>query len=370
MGNRSLPPGEELVPLITNGELSLTPLERDIVKRRMARRPIISPGQPTMDFDTALQHFVNYMHYERNFSKHSIRNYCEDMEMFIKFITPPGETTPPVESTELILLREFVSSLYGRDLMKPTIKRKIAALRAFFKFCVREGWIEANPAKLLHSPKLPIRVPRVQTPEEISNFLDRMPGGKSRQTVLRNPRRANSGRYPHERHIPARDRAMLELLYASGLRVSELVGLNLGDIDHTSKMLRVLGKRRKQRVVPFGEKAAEALDAYLPLRLELLGMKNAKPNYDAVFLNARAGRISTSAVEVVVRNYCMLINPEWRLHPHAFRHAFATHLLGDGADLRAIQELLGHASLSTTQRYTQASIEQLMKVYDKSHPHS
>jgi integrase/recombinase XerC len=130
-----------------------------------------------MDFDTALQHFVNYMHYERNFSAHSIRNYGEDLEMFIKFITPPGETTPSMEATELILLREFVSSLYGRDLSKPTIKRKIAALRAFFKFCVREGWVQSNPAKLLHSPKLPIRVPRVQTPEEISTFLDRMPGG-------------------------------------------------------------------------------------------------------------------------------------------------------------------------------------------------
>ena len=140
-----------------------------------------------MDFDTALQHFVNYMHYERNFSAHSIRNYGEDLEMFIKFITPPGETTPSLEATELILLREFVSSLYGRDLSKPTIKRKIAALRAFFKFCVREGWVQSNPAKLLHSPKLPIRVPRVQTPEEISTFLDRMPGGKSRQTTVSGP---------------------------------------------------------------------------------------------------------------------------------------------------------------------------------------
>ncbi|MGD0305075.1 MAG: tyrosine recombinase XerC [Candidatus Acidiferrales bacterium] len=324
-----------------------------------------------MDFDTALQHFVNYMHYERNFSAHSIRNYGEDLEMFIKFITPPGETTPSMEATELILLREFVSSLYGRDLSKPTIKRKIAALRAFFKFCVREGWVQSNPAKLLHSPKLPIRVPRVQTPEEISTFLDRMPGGKSRQTVTsKNQRRTVDGKYPHERHIPARDRAMLEFLYASGLRVSELVGLNLGDIDRTSQMLRVLGKRRKQRVVPFGDQAAAALDAYLPLRLELLAMKNPDPNYDAVFLSARARRISAYSVAQAVRKYCMLINPEWRLHPHAFRHAFATHLLGDGADLRAIQELLGHASLSTTQRYTQASIEQLMKVYDKSHPHS
>jgi integrase/recombinase XerC len=324
-----------------------------------------------MDFDTALQHFVNYMHYERNFSRHSIRNYSEDVDLFMKFITPPGEITPSVEATELILLREFVSSLYGRDLSKPTIKRKIAALRAFFKFCVREGWVAGNPAKMLHSPKLPIRVPRVQTPEELSNFLDRMPGGKSRQSApVKHGRRAVRGQYPNERHIPARDRAILELLYASGLRVSELCGLDIGDIDRTGQMLRVMGKRRKQRIVPFGDQAASALDEYLALRLELLELHHRDPNYDAVFLGARAKRIAPVTVSEMVKSYCSLLNPEFHLHPHAFRHAFATHLLGDGADLRAIQELLGHASLSTTQRYTQASIEQLMKVYDKSHPHS
>jgi integrase/recombinase XerC len=324
-----------------------------------------------MDFDTALQHFVNYMHYERNFSAHSIRNYGEDIELFIRFITPPGETTPSVEATELILLREFVSSLYARSLSKPTIKRKIAALRAFFKFCVREHWVEGNPAKMLHSPKLPIRVPRVQTPEELSSFLDRMPGGKSRQAApIIHGRRAVRGLYARDRHIPARDRAVVELLYASGLRVSELCGLDMGDIDRTGQMLRVMGKRRKQRVVPFGDQAAAALDEYLPLRLELLAMHHRSPNYEAVFLGNRGKRIAPCTVALTVKNYCKLLNPEFHLHPHAFRHAFATHLLGDGADLRAIQELLGHASLSTTQRYTQASIEQLMKVYDKSHPHS
>ncbi len=324
-----------------------------------------------MDFETALQHFVNYMHYERNFSAHSIRNYGEDIEIFIRFITPPGEVTPSVEATELILLREFISSLYARSLSKPTIKRKIAALRAFFKFCVREGWVAGNPAKMLHSPKLPIRVPRVQTPEELSNFLDRMPGGKSRQAApIIHGRRAVRGLYGNERHIPSRDRAILELLYASGLRVSELCGLDMGDIDRASQMLRVMGKRRKQRVVPFGDQAAAALDEYLPFRLELLTWRNPDPNYDAVFLGNRGKRIGPKAVALMVKDYCKLLNPEFRLHPHAFRHAFATHLLGDGADLRAIQELLGHASLSTTQRYTQASIEQLMKVYDKSHPHS
>jgi integrase/recombinase XerC len=364
-----IPAEDELFPLTETGEVSLTRLHREVLKRRAAARHTISSGQP-MDFDTALQHFVNYMHYERNFSKHSIRNYCEDLEMFIKYITPPGETPPAVQAADLLLLREFVSSLYGRDLQKATIARKIAALRAFFKFSVREGWIEANPAKLLHTPKLPIRVPRVQTAEEMSGFLDRLPGGKSRQTVpVRRGRRAVRGQYAAERHIPTRDRAMLELLYASGLRVSELVGLNLGDIDHNSRMLRVLGKRRKQRVVPFGEQAAQALDEYLPLRLELLQLPHPTPDYEAVFLSPRGRRLTTHVVADTIKSYCKLLHPEWHLHPHAFRHAFATHLLSDGADLRAIQELLGHSSLSTTQRYTQASIEQLMKVYDKAHPH-
>jgi integrase/recombinase XerC len=364
-----IPAEDELFPLTETGEVSLTRLHREVLKRRAAARHTISSGQP-MDFDTALQHFVNYMHYERNFSKHSIRNYCEDIEQFIKFITPPGETTPTIKATELILLREFVSSLYGRDLSKPTIKRKIAALRAFFKFSVREGWIESNPAKLLHSPKLPIRVPRVQTPEEIASFLDRMPGGNSQAAVpVKHGRRAVRGQYAAERHIAARDRAIVELLYASGLRVSELVGLDMGDIDRTSQMLRVLGKRRKERVVPFGNSAAAALDEYLPLRLELLALPHQNPDYEAVFLSPRGRRLDANNVTVSVRSYCSTLNPEWHLHPHAFRHAFATHLLGDGADLRAIQELLGHSSLSTTQRYTQASIEQLMKVYDKAHPH-
>jgi len=194
--------------------LSLSPLPSNHAATQSTARPIIQSGYAQMDFDTALQHFVNYMHYERNFSAHSIRNYGEDIELFIRFITPPGETTPSVEATELILLREFVSSLYARSLSKPTIKRKIAALRAFFKFCVREHWVEGNPAKMLHSPKLPIRVPRVQTPEELSSFLDRMPGGKSRQAApIIHGRRAVRGLYARDRHIPARDRAVVPRIF-------------------------------------------------------------------------------------------------------------------------------------------------------------
>jgi integrase/recombinase XerC len=167
-----------------------------------------------------------------------------------------------------------------------------------------------------------------------------------------------------------RDRAILELLYASGLRVSELVGLNLGDVDRKGQMLRVLGKGRKERVVPFGKSAQDALDAYWPIRGEILLRPGAKPETQAVFLNRFAYRLGTRSIREIVKKYSRLANVNWDLHPHALRHAFATHLLADGADLRAIQELLGHVSLSTTQRYTQVSIQQLMNVYDKAHPHA
>jgi integrase/recombinase XerC len=167
-----------------------------------------------------------------------------------------------------------------------------------------------------------------------------------------------------------RDRAILELLYASGLRVSELVGLDLGDIDRAGQMLRVLGKGRKERIVPFGTNAQAALEAYWPVRDEILNRPGAKPEVQAVFLNQYASRLGTRSVRAIVKKYSRLADVNWDLHPHSLRHAFATHLLADGADLRAIQELLGHVSLSTTQRYTQASIQQLMNVYDKAHPHA
>jgi len=167
-----------------------------------------------------------------------------------------------------------------------------------------------------------------------------------------------------------RDRAILELLYASGLRVSELVGLNLGDIDRAGQMLRVLGKGRKERIVPFGSSAQTALEAYWPIRDEILNRLGAATEFQAVFLNHSADRLGARSVRTIVKKYSRLADVNWDLHPHSLRHAFATHLLADGADLRAIQELLGHVSLSTTQRYTQASIQQLMNVYDKAHPHA
>lgn len=313
--------------------------------------------------------FIDYLRYERNASPNTIREYRRDVTQFMQFLTPPGEKTMPLAHVDHRVIREFVGWSYDQKLEKSSVARKLAALRTFFKFCVREGVVKQNPARLVSTPKLPKRVPHVLTAEEMNGFLDNILGGSSAAS-----RRKPSAR-PRQKQGDAkimlkRDRAILELLYASGLRVSELVGLNLGDIDRAGQMLRVLGKGRKERIVPFGSSAQTALEAYWPVRGEVLNRPGAVPEAQAVFLNYYACRLSTRSVRTIVKKYSRLADVNWDLHPHSLRHAFATHLLADGADLRAIQELLGHVSLSTTQRYTQASIQQLMNVYDKAHPHA
>ncbi len=316
-----------------------------------------------------IEQFVNYLRYERNASPYTLAKYRCDIEQFRDFLTPPGETTMPLTRVDHQVIREFVSWLYDRKLQRSSIARKLAALRTFFKYCVRERITLQNPAKLVSTPKLPKRVPRVLSAEEMNAFLDQMASGVSRSR--KNSKRKRTPKSDRdEQLLLKRDRTILELLYASGLRVSELVGLDLGNVDRAGQMLRVLGKGRKERVVPFGTKAREALEAYWPIREEILAHPQMKYDPEAVFVNRRGGRLTTRSVHGLVKKYARLCNIDWRLHPHALRHAFATHLLADGADLRAIQDLLGHVSLSTTQRYTQASINQLMSVYDKSHPHA
>jgi integrase/recombinase XerC len=316
-----------------------------------------------------IDQFVKYLRYERNASPYTLAKYCCDVEQFRDFLTPPGETTMPLPKVDHRVVREFVSWLYDRKLERSSIARKLAALRTFFKYCVRERITLQNPAKLVSTPKLPKRVPRVPSAEEMNAFLDKMASGVSRSR--KNSKRKRTPKSDRDEQLMLkRDRAILELLYASGLRVSELVGLDVGNVDQAGQMLRVLGKGRKERVVPFGTKAREALEAYWPIRDEILAHPKMKYDPEAVFVNRRGGRLTTRSVRGLVKKYARLCNIDWRLHPHALRHAFATHLLADGADLRAIQDLLGHVSLSTTQRYTQASIGQLMSVYDKSHPHA
>ena len=313
--------------------------------------------------------FMEYLQYERNVSPRTLREYHREVRKLETFLTPPGEKTLPLREVDHRIIREYVSSLYDCRLEKSSVARGLAALRTFFKFCVREKFASQNPARLVSTPKLPKRVPRVLSAEEMNGFLDGLAGG-SGAAKSRRGRRPTQQSEQEAKIILKRDRAILELLYASGLRVSELVGLDLKDIDRAGLMLRVLGKGRKERVVPYGGKAEAALDAYWPVRDDILAHPRTTTDPRAVFLNHRGGRLTTRSVHALVKKYARLANVNWDLHPHSLRHAFATHLLGDGADLRAIQELLGHVSLSTTQRYTQASIRQLMEIYDKAHPHA
>jgi len=315
----------------------------------------------------AIEGFIDYLRYERNASPQTISEYGRDIEQFREFITPPGESTLPLDQIDHRIIREYAGFLYERRLEKASVARKLAALRTFFKYCVRERYTNYNPARLVSTPKIPKRVPRVLGPEELNAFLDSLVNAVPQP---KNKRRSTPHLEEEARIILKRDRTILELLYGSGLRVSEVAGLDLENIDRHGQMLRVLGKGRKERVVPYGAKAQAALEAYWPVRDQLLQNATAKVDPQAVFINHRGGRLTTHSIRMLVKKYARLNNINWDLHPHALRHAFATHLLADGADLRAIQELLGHVSLSTTQRYTQATIQHLMAVYDKTHPHA
>jgi len=336
--------------------------------------------------------YLQYLSSVKNSSPHTILNYGKDLRQFLEYLSPPGAQPPPLKDITHNIIREFVAHLHDQGLEKSSIARKLAALRSFFKYCVREGLLAENPARLVPTPKLPKRIPSVLSAEEMNGFLNRLAdmspaatsvGGNSRalldpsaipQVVVESGKRSTR---KSDRVYVRRDRALLELLYAAGLRVSELTGLNLVDIDQKERVLRVRGKGNKERIVPYGSKAQEALDNYWSLRDELLSQKAASRgrrqgpvHTQAVFLNYTGRRLTQRSVGRLVKKYVRLANIDWDLHPHSLRHAFATHLLADGADLRAIQELLGHQSLSTTQKYTHASIRQLMDIYDKAHPHA
>lgn len=314
--------------------------------------------------DSAVKQFLNYLRSVRNSSPHTIRSYESDLGQFLTFLTPPGTSLPPVQDVTHLMIREFVAHLHDMNLEKSSIARKLAAIRSFFKFAVREGLVVRNPARMVATPKLPKRIPAVLSAEDLNAFLDSVATGPVRGSG----RRKGGAAQDESRLMVRRDRAILEMLYASGLRVSELTGLNLGDMDRKELMLRVRGKGNKERIVPYGGKAQQALEAYEPLRQEVLHKAGGRGDRQAVFLNHLGTRLTPRSVARIVKKYARLANVNWDLHPHSLRHAFATHLLADGADLRAIQELLGHSSLSTTQRYTHATIRQLLEVYDKAHP--
>ena len=330
----------------------------------------------------AISKFLEYLSAVRNASPHTISNYGKDLEQFQSFLTPPDTNTPPIGQIDHHMIREYLGQLHETGLEKSSIARKLAALRSFFKYCVREGMLKENPARLVPTPKLPKRIPSVLSAEEMGGFLDQLASVRSPTGAAKASRKAqqrttdmpsNAIIKMEDGLLLRRDRAILELLYAAGLRVSELTGLNLVDIEMKSRVVRVIGKGRKERIVPYGQKAAEALALYWPEREKLLRENHRQPGGttpDAVFLNYLGRRLTQRSVGRIVKKYVRLVNVNWDLHPHSLRHAFATHLLADGADLRAIQELLGHQSLSTTQKYTHASMRQLMDIYDKSHPHA
>jgi integrase/recombinase XerC len=336
----------------------------------------------------AIDKYLEYLQSVKNSSPHTISNYGKDLRQFINFLTPPGAALPALTAITHGIIREFVAHLHDRGLEKSSIARKLAALRSFFKYCVREGMLKESPARLVPTPKLPKRIPSILSAEEMNAFLNHLaemggslPGkkknAKNKWPAIDSAALRSEPKLREEGLLLRRDRALLELLYAAGLRVSELTGLDLVDMDQKERVLRVTGKGNKERVVPYGGKAQEALEKYWPLREELLqqtsggfASRRATPHSEAVFLNYAGRRLTQRSVGRIVKKYVRLVNMNWDLHPHSLRHAFATHLLADGADLRAIQELLGHQSLSTTQKYTHASIRQLMDTYDKSHPHA
>ena len=300
-----------------------------------------------------IEQFLEHLRYERNVSTHTLRNYASDLQQFVNFLAPEDAsgkrpTFPEVSEIDHLTIREWMSELHNAQKTKSSIARKLAALRTFFQFLVREGTIELNPAKLVSTPRQEKKLPKHLSIEEAIRFIETP---------------------DLETDLGKRDRAMLELMYATGIRVAELTTLNLADVDFRNQLIRVTGKRRKQRIVPFGDPAAEAIRNYLTVRDKFLfNAPVSKRDDEALFLNYQGTRITTRSVGRMVEKYIRICAGMHNISPHALRHSFATHLLDSGADLRDIQELLGHARLSTTQVYTHVSMEKLVAVYDKAHP--
>ena len=302
--------------------------------------------------DGLIERYIQYLKYERNASPHTIRNYQSDLVQFRDFLAEGDpDAAVDVNAVNALRIRAFLAHLFQKQEQKSSIARKLAAIRAFFKFLTKERLIAENPAAAVSTPKLDKKLPRIMTEEEMNTFLDRVAtaaqGGEP--SILR-------------------DRAIMEVLYASGLRVSELAGLDLRSVNFGDAFVLVRGKGDKERIVPFGSKAKGALEAYLPAREKLL--RETHTGSPALFLNVYGRRLTTRSVDRILKRYVQTYSPDvnMKVSPHSLRHAFASHLLAEGADLRAIQEMLGHKSLATTQKYTQVSIKQLMDVYDRTHP--
>lgn len=295
-----------------------------------------------------IDHFSSYLLYERRASPHTHKNYLVDITQFFSFLEKsfPGiksDGAGHIGRVDAAVVREYVGHMF--ETKAPTsMARKIASLRTFFQYCLRQGYVQTNPAKEVATPKIPKRIPKFLTVDEVFSLLKQPEDGSA---------------------LGSRDQAILELLYASGLRVGELVNLDIEDVDLSARTVRVMGKGRKERIVPMGEKAVAAIAGYLEQRAALVPSGSVER---AIFVNRRGGRLTARSVERLLAKYIRRSGLQKSVTPHVLRHTFATHLLGAGADMRGIQELLGHASLSTTQKYTHVSLEGLMKAYDEAHP--
>lgn len=280
-----------------------------------------------------VEKFIRYLDIEKNYSRHTLLNYRLDLEGFREFLGPT-----PIEKTDYLILRKYLAALKEKNLQSKTVGRKLSTLRSFFKFLTREGLLKVNPVLALSSPKIEKHLPQFLTEEETGRLIE-------------------AANLKDERGL--RDRGILETFYSTGIRISELVGLNTPDIDFISGVIKVMGKGKKERVVPIGECAIGAIKDYLEKR---------KKQSDALFLNKSGRRITDRGVRNIVEKYIRLASLKQGVSAHTLRHSFATHLLNRGADLRSVQELLGHANLSTTQIYTHLTTERLKTVYDKAHP--
>ncbi|MEW6715633.1 MAG: tyrosine recombinase XerC [Nitrospirota bacterium] len=282
-----------------------------------------------------IDEFITSLKAEKDVSAHTIRAYSNDLKEFHSFSDKKPEDIDNLE------IRSFLASLHYRKLKKSSISRKLATIRSFYKYLHKEGYVKTNPAKLVSSPRLPRPLPKFLTIDETFSLMNAPEGDTFKAT---------------------RDKSVIELLYSSGLRVSELTSLDISDLDIKESLVRVKGKGKKERITPVGSNAMTAIKNYLPERISL------KKKSQALFLNNRGGRLTQRSVRRILLQYCRTAGLKGYPSPHTLRHTFATHLLHGGADLRAIQELLGHSSLSTTQRYTHVDIAHLSEVYDKAHP--
>jgi integrase/recombinase XerC len=278
---------------------------------------------------------------ERNSSPHTIKAYSSDLANFASYAGSRGW-----KQMDHVAIRGFLSQLYEKGLGKTSVSRSLAAVRSLYRWLGREGVVDQNPAKLVATPRLPKKLPRVPTIEEMNSVLD--------------------GQMPEVAAFPERDHLMLELLYGCGIRNSELTGINLDDIRLSAEAILIRGKGKKERYVPFGDSVKSALVIYLPARQKVLG--ETRKNTPALLINRRGGRLTTRSVGRIIKKIAVAKGLSPDVHPHTLRHAFGTHMLEEGGDLRAIQELLGHERLATTQRYTQLSMKHVLQVYDQTHP--